>query len=98
MLKTYCLGRSKDLNERHAFLIANCVLLRFRYEDYIASPLCPIIIAVTFYFISILPWMVIDLYGKNWTWIYKYKIQPDVEVTWPMVKKAVVLTTWNNVS
>ena len=73
-------------------------LSSFRYESYVSSPLFPIVASVSFYFVSIIPWMIIDLYGKDWKWIQKYKIQPEKEVTWPMIRKAVYLTTWNHVS
>lgn len=49
-------------------------------EDYIGSPLFPVFISVTFYFVAVLPFMIIDLYGKKWYWVQKYKIQPSKEV------------------
>lgn len=49
-------------------------------EDYLGSPLFPVFISVTFYFVAVLPFMVIDLYGKKWHWVQKYKIQPNKEV------------------
>ena len=70
--------------------------LHLKYEKYVASPLYPIITSIIFYFIAVLPWTYIDLFGKDWKWIQKYKIQPDKEVTWPLVRKAVMLTMWNH--
>ena len=37
-----------------------------------------------------------DLYGKEWKWIQRYKIQPDRVVTWPAVLNAMLLTLWNH--
>ncbi|XP_074644227.1 cholesterol 25-hydroxylase-like protein 1, member 2 [Tubulanus polymorphus] len=71
--------------------------LRFGWEDVLRSPLWPVLSSVTFYFICILPFTVVDLYGKNWQWIQKYKIQPEKEVTAPLVMKAVIQTAWNQV-
>jgi len=70
--------------------------LFLKYEVYTSSPLFPIINSVLFYFITVLPWMICDLYGKNW-WIQKYKIQAEKEVTGAQVWKAVMLTFWNHV-
>ena len=70
--------------------------MRKGYEEYLKSPLFPIVLSVSFYFVSMLPFMVFDLYGKDWKWIQKYKIQPNKEVTWPQVKRAISLTVWNH--
>ena len=51
-------------------------------EEYLGSPLFPVFMSVTFYFVAVLPFMVIDLYGKEWHWVQKYKIQPSKEVWW----------------
>ena len=71
--------------------------LRKGYEVYLSSPLFPIILSIVYYFVSVIPWTIIDLYGQNWKWIRNRKIQPEKEVTWPHVKKAIKLTCWNNV-
>ena len=39
--------------------------------------------------------MIIDLFGKKWTWIQRYKIQPNKQVEWRHVKHAISRTTWN---
>jgi len=70
--------------------------LRLGYEKYVESPLFPIVLSVSFYFALITPFMIADLYGKKWRWIQKYKIQTDKEVTWPLVKRAIMLTLWNH--
>jgi len=66
-------------------------------EEYLGSPLFPVFMSVTFYFVAVLPFMIIDLYGKEWHWVQRYKIQPSKEVTWPMVKQTVWVTFWNHV-
>ena len=70
--------------------------MRIGHETVAKSPLFPIVLSVGFYFISVVPWTLIDIYGKDWKWIQKFKIQPDKEVTWPLIWKAVVLTVWNH--
>ncbi|ELT89652.1 hypothetical protein CAPTEDRAFT_95296 [Capitella teleta] len=71
--------------------------LRIGYEEYVSSPLFPIVVSVSFYFACILPWMVFDLYGRHWNWIQRYKIQPKHPVTWEQVSRAMVLTFWNHI-
>ena len=71
--------------------------LRIGYEKYLSSPVFPIVLSVLYYFFSLLPWTIIDLYGHDWKWVRKYKIQPDKTVTWPLIKKAMILTAWNHV-
>jgi cholesterol 25-hydroxylase len=71
--------------------------MRKGWEKPLASPLFPIIASVVVYLLCMVPWMVIDLCGKDWKWIQRYKIQPNKEVTWPQVRKAITLTMWNHV-
>lgn len=70
--------------------------LRIGYEKSLQSPLFPILLSIVFYFICVLPWCIIDVFGKNWKWAQRMKIQPDKPVTVPLVTKAVVLTSWNH--
>jgi len=49
-------------------------------EDYLGSPLFPVFMSVTFYFVAVLPFMIIDLFGKEWHWVQRYKIQSSKEV------------------
>jgi len=66
-------------------------------ESVVASPLFPIVLAVVFYFGCMLPFTLVDLFGSQWAWVRRYKIQPGRVVTWPAVRNAVVLTLWNHV-
>jgi len=63
----------------------------------VASPLFPIVLTVGFYFVCMLPFTLMDLFGSEWKWVQKHKIQPHRVVTWPAVRNAVVLTLWNHV-
>lgn len=56
--------------------------LRVGHERIVESPLFPIIFSVSFYFMCMVPFTIIDLFGRNWKWMQKYKIQPDRVVTW----------------
>lgn len=71
--------------------------LRKGYEHILTSPLFPVVNSILFYFLCMIPFTIFDLYGKKWKWIQKYKIQPNKDVTWPMVKKAMALTLWNHI-
>jgi len=71
--------------------------LRLLSEAVVASPLFPVVLGVGFYFGCMLPFTLIDLFGSEWTWVRRYKIQPSRVVTWPAVRHAVALTLWNNV-
>ncbi|KAL4227867.1 Cholesterol 25-hydroxylase-like protein [Mactra antiquata] len=71
--------------------------LRIGREDFVASPLFPVILSVTFYFSLCTPFMICDLYGKNWRWIQKYKIQSTLDVTPAQCWDTLVLTFWNHV-
>ncbi|XP_002732803.1 cholesterol 25-hydroxylase-like protein 1, member 2 [Saccoglossus kowalevskii] len=72
------------------------VILRFVSSDVLQSPLLPIIFSVSFYFICCFPFMIVDIYGKKWYWIQKYKIQPTKEVTWSQVYDTLYVTMWNH--
>ena len=54
--------------------------LRIGYEDYLTSPLFPVIVSILVYFGQCLPFMLLDLYCYNHKWYLKYKIQPDKQV------------------
>lgn len=71
--------------------------LRLGREDFISSPLFPVLLSVGFYFSFCTPFMIADLFGKNWNWIQKYKIQTDKEVTVSQVFDTLNLTFWNHV-
>ena len=69
--------------------------MHLRFEYYISSPVYPIITTGIFYFSILVPWTIIDMYGKDWKWIQKYKIQPDNKVTWTMLRRVMSRNGWN---
>lgn len=71
--------------------------LRIGYEDYVGSPMFPVVLNVSFYLLLVSPFSIIDLFLKDWPIFKKHKILPDEEVTWPQVKNAIALTAWNHV-
>ena len=91
--KTFVLNVSRSLPWTHE----DYRLLQPIWDQFKLSPGFTIVFSILFYFIAVLPWTIIDLYGKDWKWIQKYKIQPDKQVTWPLMKKAIVLTIWNHI-
>uniref|UniRef100_A0A1I8G0G7 ANK_REP_REGION domain-containing protein n=1 Tax=Macrostomum lignano TaxID=282301 RepID=A0A1I8G0G7_9PLAT len=70
--------------------------LRAGYEDTLASPLFPVFISVGFYFATVFPMTFFDLCASRWAWYRSYKLQPEKEITWPMVKKCLALVMTNN--
>lgn len=71
--------------------------LRLGREDYIASPLFPVILSVGFYFSFCTPFMIADILGERLPWIYKFKIQTDKQVTFSQIYDTLQLTFWNHV-
>jgi cholesterol 25-hydroxylase len=70
------------------------LVLANRY--YTASPLWPIFIANTFYFVCMIPYIILDFYGlDHWSWVKRYKIYPQVRVTWSQARHCLSLTMWN---
>ena len=66
------------------------------YRDQISSPLFPPIMAFATYFIFTIPFTVLDFYGlRRWSWVARYKIQPDSLATWAQIRESMVLTVWN---
>jgi len=70
--------------------------LRFGHESMLESPLFPIVISLSLYVLGMIPFTVIDLFGRDWKWIQQYKIQPERVVCWHHVRRAMALTTWNH--
>lgn len=70
--------------------------LRIGREHIIANPVFPVVMSVSTYFIFCTIMMVLDFSGDNLKFLYKYKIQSDNKVTWPMVFRALRVTFLNN--
>ncbi|KAL3866411.1 hypothetical protein ACJMK2_043712 [Sinanodonta woodiana] len=71
--------------------------LRLGREEYLRSPLFPVVLSVVFYFSFCTPFMIVDLFGRKWNWIQKFKIQNNLDVTWAQVYDTLSLTFWNHV-
>ncbi|XP_055011574.1 cholesterol 25-hydroxylase-like protein 1, member 2 [Boleophthalmus pectinirostris] len=70
--------------------------LRVHYADYLRSPLFPVILTVSSYFIFCAPYVVCDLMGDRWPWVQKYKLQPNVRPTYATMLHCAGVTLWNH--
>ncbi|XP_055874280.1 cholesterol 25-hydroxylase-like protein 1, member 2 [Biomphalaria glabrata] len=70
---------------------------RCGYEPYLESPVFPIILSVVFYFVTCLPFTLLDIVCPKQAWYRKYKIQVDKEVTKDQIFDALSLTFWNHI-
>ncbi|XP_070542497.1 cholesterol 25-hydroxylase-like protein 1, member 2 [Ptychodera flava] len=73
------------------------LVLNYVDHDFLRSPLFPIVLNVVFYFVACLPFMLFDLYGTQWNWIQRYKLQPKQKVSMPQVFDTLGLTFWNQI-
>lgn len=71
--------------------------LRIGREYYVANPAFPVFLTVSSYFLICTLLMIIDFSGNRLRFLYKYKIQVNVQVTWPMVFRALRMNLFNNV-
>lgn len=88
---------SKNVSHSGRTLLQVIWDLRIGREDFVSSPLFPVILSVTFYFAFCTPFMIADLYGEKWWWMHKYKIQPDKVVTYAHIFDTLSNTFWNHV-
>lgn len=71
--------------------------LRKGREDFLASPLFPVVLSVGFYFTFCTPFMIFDIIGSRWKWMHKFKLQPTKVVDMPQIIDTLTLTFWNHV-
>lgn len=71
--------------------------LFLRNSAYTGSPLFPIVVGVLSFFACLVPYSFLDYWGRDWDWVRRCKIQPDVTVTWKVTRQAIALTCWNQV-
>lgn len=71
--------------------------VRIGREEFFSSPLFPVILSVTFYFSFCTPFMIFDLLGERWSWMHKFKIQPEFKVNSLHLWDTLGLTFWNHV-
>ncbi|XP_029289216.1 LOW QUALITY PROTEIN: cholesterol 25-hydroxylase-like protein 1, member 2 [Cottoperca gobio] len=51
--------------------------MRLNYTDYLRSPLFPIVLTVSSYFVLCLPFLVCHIVRERWPWVQQFKIQPS---------------------
>ncbi|XP_072113250.1 cholesterol 25-hydroxylase-like protein 2 [Mobula birostris] len=71
--------------------------LRVNHQDTLRSPLFPVIISVSTYFITCTFYMTLDILARRCPAINKCKIQPEQHVTWANILKTLWLTGYNHV-
>ncbi|XP_062903751.1 cholesterol 25-hydroxylase-like protein 2 [Mobula hypostoma] len=71
--------------------------LRVNHQDTLRSPLFPVIISVSTYFITCTFYMTLDILAHRCPAINKYKIHPEQHVTWANILKTLWLTGYNHV-
>jgi len=65
-------------------------------EDALRSPLFPPFLAVTVYWMTMLGYTLCDTVFSNMKVIAKYKIRPEKQVTWSLIKPSWILHFWNH--
>ena len=71
--------------------------LRLNYSDYLRSPLFPILLTVSSYFVFCLPFLICDIVGDRWPWVQQYKIQPSRRPTAAALLHCASVTLHNHV-
>lgn len=80
------------------YRVLQCIWdIRLGREEFMSSPIFPVILSVTFYFSLCTSFMIADLFGKEWRWIHKYKIQPDFVVNFAHCRDNLGITFWNHI-
>lgn len=81
--------------QKHRILQPVWDFIKTGREDALSSPLFPPFLAVSFYFSVIILFTILDMAGKNWAWLQRYKIQKNKEVTWKLIWQAQINEMWN---
>ncbi|XP_007903571.1 cholesterol 25-hydroxylase-like protein 2 [Callorhinchus milii] len=71
--------------------------LRYNHADALRSPLFPVLISVSTYFVSCTLYMILDLMALRCAAVTRYKIHPDQPVTWDNIFKTLWQTGYNHV-
>ncbi|KAF7224444.1 cholesterol 25-hydroxylase-like protein 1, member 2 [Nothobranchius furzeri] len=71
--------------------------LRLNYKDYVRSPLFPIAVTVSSYFIFCVPFLVCDLMGDRWPGVQQFKIQPSYRPSASNLLHCAGVTLYNHV-
>ncbi|XP_006626830.1 cholesterol 25-hydroxylase-like protein 2 [Lepisosteus oculatus] len=70
--------------------------LRSNYQDTLRSPLFPIVLSVSNYFLSVALYTFLDVLAPRWNCINKYKIHPEKSVSWNNIWTTLGVTTYNH--
>ncbi|XP_005992706.1 cholesterol 25-hydroxylase-like protein 2 [Latimeria chalumnae] len=70
--------------------------LRFKHEDRLRSPLFPVVLSISVYFILAASFMILDVLAPKCPSINKYRIHPEKPVAWKNIGKTLWLTTYNH--
>ncbi|XP_024136669.1 cholesterol 25-hydroxylase-like protein 1, member 2 [Oryzias melastigma] len=70
--------------------------LRLNYKDYLRSPLFPVALTVSSYFVFCIPFLACDIMGEMWAWIQQFKIQPSRRPTASSVLHCASVTLFNH--
>lgn len=71
--------------------------LRIGREAWLASPLFPIVLSISYYFICVIPLTICDLYFCEKAFWKRFKLQTGRPTTWPMVRRALTHVMRNNI-
>ncbi|KAG7473279.1 hypothetical protein MATL_G00094040 [Megalops atlanticus] len=70
--------------------------LRLHHCDTLRSPLFPIVMTVSSYFLLCLPYLLCDLMGNRWPLVQRFKIQPGRSPTRAMILHCLGVTLYNH--
>ncbi|XP_005720155.1 cholesterol 25-hydroxylase-like protein 2 [Pundamilia nyererei] len=70
--------------------------LRQNYHDLLRSPLFPVVLSVTTYFLLVALYTVLDLLAPTWPCINRYRLHPDRPITWPNIWPTLGVTIYNH--
>ncbi|XP_031713459.1 LOW QUALITY PROTEIN: cholesterol 25-hydroxylase-like protein 1, member 2 [Anarrhichthys ocellatus] len=70
--------------------------MRLNYRDYLRSPLFPIDLTVSSYFVLCIPFLVCDIMGERWPWVQQFKLQPSRRPTASKLLHCAGVTLYNH--
>uniref|UniRef100_A0A8C2X975 Cholesterol 25-hydroxylase like 1, tandem duplicate 2 n=1 Tax=Cyclopterus lumpus TaxID=8103 RepID=A0A8C2X975_CYCLU len=70
--------------------------MRLNYRDYLRSPLFPIVLTVSSYFVLCIYFLVCDIMGERWPWVQQFKFQPSRRPTASKLLHCAGVTFYNH--
>ncbi|XP_034094917.1 cholesterol 25-hydroxylase-like protein 2 [Gymnodraco acuticeps] len=70
--------------------------LQQNHCDLLASPLFPVVLSITTYFLVVSLYTMLDLLAPTWPCINRYRLHPDTPVTWPDIWTTLGVTIYNH--